>query len=134
MNRDTVNMQHLCQFYIGLKEPKSLRTLIVRVSQHCYSPISCPNRDIILGTNWNPIPALIKHPSVTAIADRQGKRSAQIILRWHWQQGVVVNPRTSDPGQMMENMSIFDFELVDNQDMIIRYSIIDPCYVKREIG
>jgi diketogulonate reductase-like aldo/keto reductase len=29
-----------------------------------------------------------------------------------------MNPRTSDPVQMMENMSIFDFEL-DNQDMMI---------------
>ncbi len=56
--------------------------------------------------------------SITAIADKHGKTSAQIILRWHWQQAIVMNPRTSDPGQMMENMSIFDFEL-DNQDMMI---------------
>ncbi len=88
------------------------------ITFNSYSPIGCPDRGVTLGAKWNPIPALIKHPSVTAIADKHGKTSAQIILRWHWQQGIVMNPRTSDPGQMMENMSIFDFEL-DNQDMMI---------------
>jgi diketogulonate reductase-like aldo/keto reductase len=41
-----------------------------------------------------------------------------VILRWHWQQGIVVNPRTRDSAHMMENMSIFDFQL-DNEDMMI---------------
>jgi diketogulonate reductase-like aldo/keto reductase len=40
-----------------------------------------------------------------------------VVLRWHWQQGIVINPRTSDSAQMMENLSIFDFEL-DNQEMM----------------
>ncbi len=29
----------------------------------------------------------------------------------------MINPRTSDPAQMMENLSIFDFEF-DNQEMM----------------
>jgi diketogulonate reductase-like aldo/keto reductase len=41
-----------------------------------------------------------------------------VILRWHWQQNIVVNARTRDPAHMMENLSIFDFEL-DIQDMMI---------------
>ncbi len=80
--------------------------------------MGCPDRGITLGSNWNPIPELLKHSSITAIADKHGKTSAQIVLRWHWQQGIVVNPRTNDPAQMMENMSIFDFQL-DNQDMMV---------------
>lgn len=52
-----------------------------------------------------------------AIAQKYQKTSAQVVLRWHWQQGIVVNPRTRDPSHMMENLSIFDFQL-DHQDMM----------------
>jgi 2,5-diketo-D-gluconate reductase A len=41
-----------------------------------------------------------------------------VILRWHWQQGIVINPRTCNPDQMKENLSIFDFDL-DNEEMMI---------------
>ena len=58
-----------------------------------------------------------KHPDVTAIAQKHGKTSAQVVLRWHLQQDIVVNPRTRDPTHMKENLSIFDFEL-DRQDMM----------------
>jgi len=40
-----------------------------------------------------------------------------VIYRWHVQQGIVINPRTLDPTHMMENLSIFDFEL-DNEEMM----------------
>ncbi len=54
---------------------------------------------------------------MTAIAQKHGKTPSQVILRWHWQQGIVINPRTRDTAHMMENMAIFDFEL-DIQDMM----------------
>jgi diketogulonate reductase-like aldo/keto reductase len=41
-----------------------------------------------------------------------------VALRWHVQQGIVVNPRTRVEAHMMENLSIFDFEL-DNEEMMI---------------
>jgi diketogulonate reductase-like aldo/keto reductase len=44
-----------------------------------------------------------------------------VVLRWHWQQGNVVNPRTRDPAHMMDNMSIFDFELNNDDMMILSY-------------
>jgi diketogulonate reductase-like aldo/keto reductase len=80
--------------------------------------MGCPDRSASLGSTWNPIPELLKQPNVNAIARKHGKTPAQVVLRWHWQQGIVINPRTRDPGQMMENLSIFDFEL-DNQEMMI---------------
>nr|ACD54579.1 aldo/keto reductase-like protein [Adineta vaga] len=88
------------------------------ITFNSYSSVGCPDRGATLGTDWNPIPSLLQHPDVIKIADKHKKKPAQVILRWHWQQGVVVNPRTSDPTQMRENMSIFDFEL-DKQDMMI---------------
>ncbi|CAF1634672.1 unnamed protein product [Adineta ricciae] len=87
------------------------------ITFNSYSPVGCPDHALTLGPTWNPIPDLRKHPRVVTIAAKHGKTSAQVVLRWHWQQGIVVNPRTRDPTHMMENMSIFDFEL-DQEDMM----------------
>ena len=88
------------------------------ITFNSYSPLGCPDRAATLGSAWNPLPELLKDPKVEAIAQKYGKTSAQVVLHWHWQQGIVMNPRTSDPDQMMENLSIFDFEL-DEQEMMI---------------
>jgi len=88
------------------------------ITHNSYAPIAAPDHSTTLGPTWNPIPDLRKHPSVTAIAQKYGKTPAQVVLRWHWQQGIVINPRTRDPVHMMENLSIFDFGL-DNEDMMI---------------
>jgi 2,5-diketo-D-gluconate reductase A len=50
---------------------------------------------------------------------------AQAIYRWHWQQGIVINSRARNPIHMMENLSIFDFEL-DMQDMMILAYVNHP--------
>jgi 2,5-diketo-D-gluconate reductase A len=55
--------------------------------------------------------ALLSDPVVTAIARRHRKSPAQIVLRWHLQQGVVPVPRSSDPRRIAENLDAFDFEL-----------------------
>lgn len=90
----------------------------LNITFNSYSPIGCPDHAVTYGPTWNPIPDQRTHPSIIAIAQKHNKTPAQVILRWHWQQGIVVNPRTRNPSHMMENMSIFDFEL-DNQDMMI---------------
>ncbi|CAF3353590.1 unnamed protein product [Rotaria socialis] len=87
------------------------------ITFNSYSPVGCPDHAITLGPTWNPIPDLRTHPEVMAIAEKYHKTSAQVVLRWHWQQGIIVNPRTRDPIHMMENLSIFDFQL-DHQDMM----------------
>ena len=50
------------------------------------------------------------------ISHKYGKTSAQIILRWHIQRGMMVIPRSSNGKRLKENLSIFDFEL-DETDM-----------------
>jgi 2,5-diketo-D-gluconate reductase A len=57
--------------------------------------------------------ALLSDPVVTAIAGRHGKSPAQIVLRWHVEQGVVPVARSSDPRRIAENLDAFDFELSD---------------------
>ena len=50
-------------------------------------------------------------PGLTEIAQAHGKSIQQIVLRWHLQEGVVVFPKTVRKERMIENLSVFDFEL-----------------------
>jgi diketogulonate reductase-like aldo/keto reductase len=50
-------------------------------------------------------------PTVAAIARRLGRTPAQVVLRWHLQQGVVAIPRSGTPDHIRENFGLFDFTL-----------------------
>lgn len=56
------------------------------------------------------------NPVIQQIADKHGKSYAQIMLRWCIQQNLVILPKSKTPSRLQENISIFNFEL-DNQDM-----------------
>lgn len=64
--------------------------------------------------------ALFKDPTIIAIAKAHGKTPAQIILRWHIQEGFSVIPGASNPDYIKENIRIFDFELTDEEMAQIR--------------
>ena len=50
---------------------------------------------------------------ISGIAKAHGVSSAQVILRWNLQKGVVVIPGSSNPGHIKENTEIYDFTLTD---------------------
>lgn len=58
---------------------------------------------------------LFNDPTISGIAKEIGKSPAQVILRWDLQKGVVVIPGSSNPDHIGENISIFDFELTQEQ-------------------
>ena len=58
---------------------------------------------------------LFGNETILAIAAAHGKTSAQIILRWHLQAGYVTIPGSQNPDHILENISIFDFELSDDE-------------------
>ena len=58
---------------------------------------------------------LLGNEVISEIAKAHGKSSAQIILRWNLQKGVVVIPGSSNPGHIQENTELFDFELSDGE-------------------
>ncbi|WP_203566724.1 aldo/keto reductase [Aestuariimicrobium ganziense] len=60
-----------------------------------------------LGHNREPL----TDPTITEIAESLGRSTAQVILRWHVQRGDVSIPKSSRPERMVENLSVFDFEL-----------------------
>ena len=59
--------------------------------------------------------ALFKDSVICQIAEAHGKTPAQIILRWHIQEGFSVIPGATNPDYIKENISIFDFSLTDEE-------------------
>ncbi|MGC4153067.1 MAG: aldo/keto reductase [Propionicimonas sp.] len=68
---------------------------------------------------WGPLGQgkypLFTEPPVVAAAAAHGKSPAQVVLRWHVQQGFVVFPKSTRPERMRENLGIFDFELTTSE-------------------
>ena len=73
------------------------------VQPEAWGPLSEAQRDIF------------RHKVLEQIARRHGKTTAQVILRWHYQRGVVAIPKTVHPERMDENRSIWDFSLTPKE-------------------
>jgi 2,5-diketo-D-gluconate reductase A len=68
----------------------------------------------IVTETWTPIAKggeLFEQKAVKDIAKARGRTPGQVVLRWHVQQGLVPIPKSSNPGRLRENLSVFDFEL-----------------------
>lgn len=60
--------------------------------------------------------SLLRAPILVQLGEKYDKTPAQLVLRWHIEQGLVVIPKSGDPERMRENLDIFDFAL-DRQDL-----------------
>jgi diketogulonate reductase-like aldo/keto reductase len=78
----------------------------------------------ILSQAWSPIGGItfypgygerrkstLDEPVLKSMAEAHGKSPAQVMLRWHVQQGRSAIPKSVKPARMAENFEIFDFEL-----------------------
>ncbi|UOQ60578.1 aldo/keto reductase [Leucobacter rhizosphaerae] len=65
--------------------------------------------------SWGPLSQgksdLLTRPEVTSAAEAHGKTAAQVVLRWHLQNDIIVFPKTVRRERMVENADLFDFEL-----------------------
>lgn len=68
---------------------------------------------------WYPLghgdKALIEEPLFGQLASKYGKSNAQIILRWHIQEGNIVIPGSKNPDHIKANFDLFDFELTGEE-------------------
>ena len=120
----------VCNFKIGhLEELKKTAEIMPMVNQVEIHPQSSKNdmlryweENNIQLVAWSPIMRgkLFSNELILGLAEKYKKTIAQIILRWHVQRGIIPIPKSSNEGRIKENLSIFDFEL-SNDDM----SIID---------
>lgn len=72
----------------------------------------------ILLEAWAPLgydSKVMEHEWIQEIATDRGRTPAQVILRWHVQNGVVPIPKTSKPKRMAENLDVFGWELSPEQ-------------------
>ena len=98
---------------------------LIQVECHPYFPQTqlkalLAKHDIALQA-WYPLggrdnKSILEEPAILELAAKHGKTAAQIIMRWHVQQGNIVIPGSKTPAHILDNIDIFDFEL-DEQDM-----------------
>jgi len=63
---------------------------------------------------------ILRDPTINAIAKAHGKSAAQVIIRWHMQEGFSVIPGTSNPAYIKENIDVMDFALSNVEMAAIR--------------
>ena len=63
---------------------------------------------------------ILRDPVIRRIAEAHGKSAAQVIIRWHLQEGFSVIPGTSNPAYIKENIAVFDFALSNVEMAAIR--------------
>ena len=76
-------------------------------------------KDRVVLEAWFPLghgdKSLLENPLMTSLAARYGKNAGQIILRFEVQEGVVVLPKSTNPGRIAGNIDIFDFSLTEEE-------------------
>jgi 2,5-diketo-D-gluconate reductase A len=75
-------------------------------------------RHKITTESWSPLGQgkLVSDKLISELAAKHGKTAAQIILRWHIEQGLIAIPKSSNENRLRQNIAIFDFRL-DADDM-----------------
>jgi diketogulonate reductase-like aldo/keto reductase len=57
----------------------------------------------------------LQDPAIGKIAAAHGKTPAQVMLRWHLQQGRQAIPKSVTPSRIAENLDVFDFDLTADE-------------------
>ena len=70
----------------------------------------------VVTESWSPLAMgdLLASPVLAEIGERHGRSPAQVVLRWHVQQGLVAIPKASHVDRLRANLAVFDFALTDD--------------------
>ena len=100
-----------------LMEQSEKKPVINQVELHPYLSqkdlLSFCKKQQIAVEAWGPLGRgrLLNDPTLIEIGQKYGKTAAQVTLRWHLQNDVIVIPKSVTPSRIKENADIFDFEL-----------------------
>ncbi len=79
----------------------------------------------IVTESWSPlgsgrgVGSLLESPPIVAAASAHARAPAQVVLRWHVQQGILPVPKSSSPERLAQNLAVFDFDLSDGEMIAI---------------
>jgi len=67
----------------------------------------------IVTQSWSPLGQgqLLQDPAIAGIAAKHGRTPAQVVIRWHVDNGLVVIPKSVTPSRIAENFDVFGFAL-----------------------
>ena len=68
----------------------------------------------IVTESWSPIKGVLDTAQVRQIADATGRTPAQVVLRWHLQNGLVAIPKSASVERLAENLAATEFVLDDS--------------------
>jgi diketogulonate reductase-like aldo/keto reductase len=110
---------HLKKLLGGANTPPAVNQIELhpKLAQHETREF-CRQHDIAV-ESWSPLMRggeLLSDPILQTIADKHGKTIAQIVLRWHIDNGLIVIPKSTHAQRIDENRAIFDFSL-DRNDL-----------------
>ncbi|XP_058501110.1 aldose reductase-related protein 2 isoform X1 [Solea solea] len=85
-----------------------------------YSPFGSPARPPHMLSGDTDPQKLLEDPVVAEISRKHRRTSAQVLLRYHVQQGITVIPKSDKSHHILENTKIFDFKLCDDDMKALR--------------
>lgn len=122
----------VCNFTIEkLEELKAHSTILPVINQIELHPVFqqkelqvYDKENAIVTQPWSPLgngnANLLSNAELKVIAEKYRKTVAQVILRWHLQEGFVVIPKSVTPSRIEENFNVFDFELTEDEMNVVR--------------
>lgn len=122
----------VCNFTVEkLEELKAYATILPVINQIELHPLFQQkelqeyNRENNIVTQpWSPLgngnTGLLENESLKTIASKYDKTVAQVILRWHLQEGFCVIPKSVTPSRINENFKVFNFELSEEEMNSVR--------------
>lgn len=104
MNQEILPMVNQIEIHPFFQQQEALKVMEdYHVAPEAWGPLSEAQKNIF-------------HDKVLSrIAQKHGKTTAQVILRWHFQRGIVTIPRTIRKERMAENLDIWDFSLTEKE-------------------
>ena len=105
-----------------LIDETGVKPVVNQIEMHPYfnkAKVRAFNEDNnIITEAWSPLSrarTVIHDETLKNMSEKKNKDIGQIILRWHYQHGVVPIPKASSSEHQLANINIFDFELTDEE-------------------
>ena len=131
-NEGKIKAIGVCNFTVEkLEELKANATILPVINQIELHPLfqqkelQVYNRENNIVTQpWSPLgngnAGLLENENLKVIASKYEKTVAQVILRWHLQEGFCVIPKSVTPSRIAENFNVFNFELSEDEMNVVR--------------